>query len=84
MTICDAQKLCSAEKTIFAVFSAKHSFAEMKECKLPKTETYQKLGPVANMQKLFFIYCFRAFCFFLIVFDFVGGKSPPKAIFLQF
>ena len=29
--ICDTQKLCSAENTIFIVLSAKHSFADMKE-----------------------------------------------------
>ena len=35
-TICDTQKLCSIENTIFIVFSAKDSFAETKECKLEK------------------------------------------------
>ena len=29
--ICDTQELCSAENTIFIVFSAKHSFAEVNE-----------------------------------------------------
>ena len=33
-TICDTQKLCSAENTNVMVFSAKHSFAEIKECNL--------------------------------------------------
>ena len=42
-TICDTQKLCSAENTIFIVFSAKHSFVDMKECSLKKKQKfYQK------------------------------------------
>ena len=35
-TICDTYKLCSAENTIFIVFSAQHSSADMRECNLIK------------------------------------------------
>ena len=42
-TICDAWKLCFAENTIFIVFSAKHSFVDLKECTLiKKTKILQK------------------------------------------
>ena len=41
-TICDTRQLCSAENTIFIVLSAKHSFADMKECNLKRTNIYQK------------------------------------------
>ena len=40
--IWDAQKVCSAENTIFIVFSAKHSFAEIKECNLKNRKLQQK------------------------------------------
>ena len=71
-TICDAPKLCSAENTIFIVLSAMHSFAEIKECKLKKTELYQQWGAVCQYAKrcvfvldflvvLFFSQCFCSF-----------------------
>ena len=53
-TICDTQKLCSAENTIFIVFSAKHSFAKMKECELKKTEIYKIGGCLPACKKVFF------------------------------
>ena len=77
-------KLCSAENTVFIVFSAIHSFAEIKECKL-KNRNWPKMEVVCQHAKrcffwggaggLLFFRCFLFFCF---------AKRPKKAIFLQF
>ena len=57
-TICGTQKLCSAENIIFIVFSAKHSFVDMKECNLRKTEFTKNRGCLPNCKKFFFGYVF--------------------------
>ena len=57
-TICDTQKLCSAENTIFIVFSAKYSFAETEECMLTKNRILPKWGLFANMPKGVFLFFF--------------------------
>ena len=77
-TICDTQKLCSAENAILKVFSAKHSFAEIKSVSW-KTEIYQILGAVCqHAKRCFFLFSFGALFFFVFCW-----KSPQKAIFLQ-
>ena len=65
-TTCDTQKLCSVESTIMIVLSAKHSFAEIKECNLKKKQNFTKnWGLFANMQNgvLFCFLCFLALWF---------------------
>ena len=67
------------------MFSVKHSFAEIKECKLKKPKIYQKLGAVCQHAKVFlFVFCFFFFslCFFLFVFACLVWKKPPKGYFL--
>ena len=60
--LCETQQLCSAESTIFIVFSAKHSL----QCKLTKkTELYQKLGVVC--QHTFLLFCVFCVLLFLVV-----------------
>ena len=83
-TICATQQLCSAQSTIFIVFSEKHSFAIMKECNLKKTNLPKEGGLFAKTQKgvfcslvvLFFCCLCFVFCFFV--------KRPKKGYFLQF
>ena len=87
-TICDTPKLCSAENTILIVLSAKHSFAEIKECKLKKHKFTKNGGLFANMQKgvfLFVFVCFLVVFILLVCFVFFClEKKPKKVIFLQF
>ena len=84
-TICDTQKLCSAENTIFIVFSAKHSFAEIKDCKLRNRNLPKIGGCLPTCKKaLFFFFFLGGFVFFLCVFVRLFVKRPKKAIFLQF
>ena len=45
-------------KHFFIVFSAKHSFAELKECNLKKQKFTKKKGLFAEMQKGVFLVCF--------------------------
>ena len=79
--ICDAQKLCSAENSIFIVCSAKHSFAEIKECNLKQKQTFTKnWGLFANMRKGVYFVCFLVWGCFV----FFGLEKNKKAIFLQF
>ena len=76
-------------KHYFYNVSAKHSFAEMKECKLKKNKIYQKLGVACQHAKR----CFCLFVFFFVFWVlwffslcscfFLEKKSPQKAIFLQ-
>ena len=80
-TICDTSKLCSAENTIFIVFSAKHSLAEIKECKLKKNIDLPKIrGCLPTCTKVFLV----CFCLFFMVL-FVSWcvlfplKKPRKA-----
>ena len=85
-TICDTQKLCSAENTIFIVFSAKHSFVDMKECNLKKSKNLPKIGVVCQNAKGFFwgmfFFAFWWFCFFVAcVFVLVFCKKAPKGYF---
>ena len=77
-TICDTQKLCSAENAIFIVFSAKHSFAEIKECMLKKQKFTKNRGLFANMQKGVFCLFFCGFAFFMFLFFFVWKKAPQR------
>ena len=84
-TICDTQKLCSSENTIFIVFSLKHSFVDMKECNL-KSKNLPKIGVVCQNAKSFFLgLCFFAFwwfCFFVAcAFVLVFCKNGPKRLF---
>ena len=62
-TICDTPKLCSAENTLFIVFSAKHSFADMNECNTTRKQNITKIGVCLPKCKkvIFFGQCF---CFF--------------------
>ena len=88
-TICDTSKLCSAENTIAIVFSAKHSFADMKECNLKKTKIYQKKGLFAKMQKAVFLVCFFVFGGFVFCFSSAFlclclVKKAQKGVFLRF
>ena len=59
-TICDTQKLCSAESTIYSVFS-KHSFAEVKECKLKQNRNLPKIGGCLPTFKKVFLLLFLGF-----------------------
>ena len=60
--ICDTQKLCSAENTMFIVFSAKHSFAENKECNLNKNRNFPKIGGcLPTCEKVFLCVSFGSF-----------------------
>ena len=96
-TICDTQNLCSAENTIFIVFSAKHSFADMKERNLTKNKNLPKFrGLFAKCKKVFFFFlvcvflfffggfviCCLCFCAFVFVFRvFFVYFVPPKGLF---
>ena len=75
-------------KHLFIVFSAKHSFVDMKECNLKKNKNLPKIGAVCQNAKRFFwgmfFLLFGGFVFLLPLFlclCFV--KRPQKAIFLQ-
>ena len=72
-------KSCALLKTLFIVFSAKHSFAEIKERNLKNKKKYQKWGVFANMQKgVFFVCVFVVwwFCFSLyVLFSLFGEKT---------
>ena len=86
-TICDTQELCSADNTIFIVFSAKHSFAEIKECKLKNKHKFTKnWGLFANMQKGVFLFVLfvlgfspLCFCSVLLFQRFCSILFPQKA-----
>ena len=81
-TICDRQKLCSAETTCFIVISAKHSFAEIKEYKLKNNINLPKIGGcLPTCKKVLFVSVFGFFSVFLC---FCLVKMPRKAIFLKF
>ena len=80
------KKLCFAENTIFIVLSAKHSFADMKECNLKKKQNFAKnRGLFAKMQKGVYLVCFFGFLvvlfLFLRVFVFLFCKRGPKRLF---
>ena len=85
-TICDTWKLCSAENTIFIVFSAEHCFVDMKECNLKKNT--KNRGLFAKMQKVVFLVCFFGCLVFFIpvslCFWYVIFFRPKRAILLQF
>ena len=74
-TICETQKLCSAESTIFIVFSAKHSFAEINECKSKSINLPKIGGCLPTCQRFFFVafFVFGGFWFFFLVW-----KKPQK------
>ena len=81
-TIFDTQKLCSAENTIFKMFLAKHSFAEIKECKLKQSRNLSKnWGCLPTCKKIFCL--FWCFGFSSLFCSFLCGKSSKKAIFMQ-
>ena len=83
------KKLRSAENTIFIVFSTKHSFAEMKEYQSKKNRNLPKIGGCLPTCKKCFVLGKSVFlgggrsCSFLLCFC-LRGKSPQKAIVLQF
>ena len=78
-TISDAQKLFSAEDTFYCAFS-KHGFAEIKECKLKKTEIYKKYGVVCqHARRCFFLGGVVLFC--LCVFTLCSVKMAQKGYF---
>ena len=85
-TICETQKLCSAENAVFIVLSAKHNFAEIKECKLKNLNLPKLGGCLPTCKREFLFVCFWLFCFLFPVFlvFFVWKKSSKKAIFLPF
>ena len=78
-------KAVFAENTIFIVFSAKHNFADMKECNLKKQKFTKNWGLFAKMQKGVFwhvfwffgglVFCFSVFLCFCFV------KKGPKGYF---
>ena len=80
-TICNAQKLCSAENTILLLFWAKHSYAEIKDCKLKNKKLPKIGGYLPACKKVFF---FGAPSCYFSLFLFFFWKKPKKAIFLQF
>ena len=72
-------------KTLFfIVFSAKHSFAEMKECNLKRANIPTIGGCLPTCKKVFFLLFFFVwwFCFFF-VFLLFGLQNIKKAMFLQ-
>ena len=81
-TICDTQKLCSAENAILIVFSAKHSFAEIKECKL-KNRSLPIIGGCVTCKKVFFVFLGGLVCFFC-VFVLLFLKKAQKGYFPAF
>ena len=66
-------------KHYFYSVSAKHSFAEIKECKLKQRKFTKNRGGVCQHAKrcFFFVCCVFSLCFLF-------GKEPQKVIFLQF
>ena len=69
-TICDTQKLCSAENTISIVFSAIHSFADIKECKLKKNRKLPNIGGcLPTCRKVLFVlhFAFLVVLFFALL-----------------
>ena len=79
-TICDTQNLL--------VFSARHSFAELVECKLKNNINLPKIGGcLPTCKKVFFglvfVVWWFGFLFLLFLFFFVW-KKPQKNHFLQF
>ena len=70
------------------MFSAKHSFADMRECNLIKKKNLTKIGGgLQECKKVFFchFFGFGGFVFFLCVsvLEF-GTKWPKMVIFLHF
>ena len=85
-TICDTQKLCSAENTIFIVFSA-NTALQKEKCASWKEKFTENLGLFANMPKVFFwsFLLFGGSLLLCSLFLFlISGKSPKQALFLQF
>ena len=85
VTICDTQKLCSAENTILSCFS-KTQFTEIAECKSQKNRNLPNIGGCLPTGKtgvfllvflVLWFFCFLCFLLFL-------EKSPNKVTFLQF
>ena len=62
-------RLRSVEDTIFVVFSAKHSFVDMKECTLIKNKNLPKIVVVCQNAKRSFFGMFF-FCFLVVLFFF--------------
>ena len=88
-TICDTQKLCSAENSFYSVFS-KTQLCGKKRVRVENKQKFtEDLGLFANMPKvvscLLVCFFFLVLCFFLFVFLLVlKKKSPKQNIFLQF
>ena len=83
-TICDAQKLCSAEHANSIVFSAKHSFAEIKECNLKNKKILPKIGGcLPTCKKVFFVCVFGCLVvlFFFVSIIFFVWKKTQKGYF---
>ena len=81
-------KAVSAENTVFIVFSAKHSFAEIKECNLKKKTNLPKIGGcLPTCKKVFFCLCFCCLVvlfFFACIIFFDLEKKKPNVLFLFF
>ena len=75
-TTCDTQKLCSAETTIFIGISAKHSFAEIKECKLKNNINLPRIGDCLQKCKKG-VFWGLFFCFLVVLF-FAGAFYKTK------
>ena len=77
-TICDAQKLRSAENTLFIVFLTTHSRPEISECKLIRNRSLPNIGGCLSTCKKVFLFLFWGVVLF---FGFVfcspfEGKNP--------
>ena len=79
-TICDTQKLCSAENTLFIVFSAQHS-CRNERVQVEETEIYQNLGLFANMPKVLFCLLFIFWCFVFFSLFLFFLEKPKKGYF---
>ena len=75
-------KSCALLRTLFYSVFSKHSFAEIKECKL-KCRHLPKIGGLLPTCGGGCIFCcfFLCVCFFLFVFFYFGWKIPPKGYF---
>ena len=77
-TIFATPKLCSCENTIFVVFSAKHSFAETKECQSKKNRNLPIIGGcLPTCKRVFFLFVSLFFgVFFFVSFLFFLFEKP--------
>ena len=75
-------KSCVRLKIVFFSVFSKHSFAEIKECKLNKTEIHPKLGVCCQHAKgVFCLFVFLVLCLFFSLFLFLFWENAPKRLF---